>query len=95
MKEGPRDPGGNSDQIFLPAENFYLPGPGKLRQVYAAPASDAGGRGLVGGYGGQHWKQFARVNEEIFDGIILGRILQLLECAGVCDFEFRCSGPAQ
>jgi len=83
MKKGPRDAGGNGDQISLPTENFYLPGAGKLRQIDAAPASNPSSRGLVGGYGGQGWKQLARVNEQIFDGIFLGRVLHLLECAGI------------
>ncbi len=83
MEKGPRDAGGNGDQISLPTENFYLPGTGKLRQIDAAPASNSGGRRLVGGYGGQGWKQLARMNEQIFDRIFLGRVLHLLERAGI------------
>src|ERR1700736_6872457 len=95
MKKRPRDPGRNGDEIFLPAENFYLPSAGKVRQVDAAPASNASGSGRVGGYGRQGWKQLARMNEQIFDRIFMDRLLHLLEGKSVCNFEFRGSRSAQ
>ena len=74
MEEGPRYAGGNGDEISLPAENFYLPGTGKVRQIDAAAASDASSRGLIGGYGRQGWKQFSGVNEQVLDRIFPGRV---------------------
>ena len=83
MKKCPRNPGGDGDEISLPAENFYLSSAGKVRQIDATAASNPGGSGVVGGYRRQGWKQLARVNEQVLDHIFMGRILHLLERARI------------
>lgn len=53
MKEGAGYSRGDSDQIFLAAENFDLAGAGEFREIDGASAADASDGGFVGGDRGE------------------------------------------
>jgi hypothetical protein len=67
MKQGAGDPGRDGEQVALSEEDFDLAGAGEFGKVDGAAAADAGGGGLVGGNGGELWKELAWVDKKGFD----------------------------
>ena len=63
VEEGAGDSGSNSDQFPLAAENFYLPGSRKFRQIDGAAVADVGSGFFICGYARKLRQKFAGMDE--------------------------------
>ena len=64
MEQRSRDAGSDGDQVSLSAEDFDLPGAGKLGEIDGASAANMGGGDFVGRDRRELGQEFARVDEE-------------------------------